>query len=244
MAKKSKKSTASLDVRSPKDIPMFESLLKKGPMAVVLVYADWCGHCQTFKNKVWNENTLNRAKNLNTASVHYDMVDQTSLKNTPIKGYPSMFLVGKDANAKEIPTPQSPEELVSLDNKSGNVLNNTNTRKNGNLNTGNANSENLSNANTNTRNTINLNTGNVNSGNVNSGNVNNSPNTNSYSPSPPNALEDMMTPNTVESQQSGGSLFNMLSTFSQGNVNLSLATGGRRKTRRRRGRRSHTRRRH
>jgi thiol-disulfide isomerase/thioredoxin len=225
MAKKSKKSTASLDVRSPKDIPMFESLLKKGPMAVVLVYADWCGHCQTFKNKVWNEKTLNRTKNLNTAALHYDMVDQTSLKNTPIQGYPSMFLVGQDSNAKEIPTPQSPEELVSLDNKSGNVLNNTNTRNSANVNSGN------------------LNSGNVNNANVNNANFNNSPNNNSYSPSPPNALEDMMTPNTVESEQSGGGLFDMLSTFSQGNGNLPQQNGGRRKTRRRRGRRSQTRRR-
>ena len=34
-----------LDVRSPDSIPAFEDLISKGPMAIVLVYADWCGHC-------------------------------------------------------------------------------------------------------------------------------------------------------------------------------------------------------
>lgn len=235
MAKKFKKSTASLDVRSPKDIPMFESLLKKGPMAVVLVYADWCGHCQIFKNKVWNSQTLNRTKNLNTAAVHYDMVDQTSLKNTPIKGYPSMFLVGKDANAKEIPTPQSPEELVSLDSKSGNVLNNENT----NTNTNNNNNRNNIVKNNNMNNSNN----NMNSSNRNTSYLN-TPNNNSYTPSPPDALDDVMnTSETVESNQKGGSLFDILSSFSQGSVDVPEQKGGRRKTRKRRGRRSQTRRR-
>jgi thiol-disulfide isomerase/thioredoxin len=228
MAKKSKKSTASLDVRSPKDIPVFESLLKKGPMAVVLVYADWCGHCQTFKEKVWNSQTLNRTKNLNNAAVHYDMVDQTSLKNTPIKGYPSMFLVGKDANAKEIPTPQSPEELVSLDSKSGNVLNNGNGNNNANNNMNNGNLNNTNNLNSSNRNSSFLNT----------------PNNNSYTPSPPDALNDVMnTSERLETDQRGGSLMDLLSSFSQGSVDVPEQKGGRRKTRRRRGRRSQTRRR-
>jgi thiol-disulfide isomerase/thioredoxin len=229
MAKKSKKSTASssLDVRSPQQIPMFENLLKRGPMAIVLVYADWCGHCQTFKNTVWNSKTLNRAKNLNTAAVHYDMLDQTSLKNTPLKGYPSLFLVGKDSKAKEIPTPQNPEELVSLDAESGTVMNNNNKNNN------NTNNNNLNNNNGNTTN----NNNNNNKKYYNGSPSNNTPannavspieslNRNSYTPSPPNALDDVM--NTPESN---------------GSVNVPEQKGGRRKTRKQRRRRSQTRRR-
>lgn len=83
---------------------------------------------------------------------------------------------------------------------------------------------------------------------MNSSNRNNSylntPNNNSYTPSPPDALDDVMnTSETVESNQQGGSLFTMLSNFSQGTVNLAQQNGGRRKTRRRRNRRSQTRRR-
>jgi thiol-disulfide isomerase/thioredoxin len=243
MAKKSKKSTASssLDVRSPQQIPMFENLLKRGPMAIVLVYADWCGHCQTFKNTVWNSKTLNRAKNLNTAAVHYDMLDQTSLKNTPLKGYPSLFLVGKDSKAKEIPTPQNPEELVSLDAESGTVMNNNNNTNNNNLNNNNGNTTNNNNNN--------------NKKYYNGSPSNNTPannavspieslNRNSYTPSPPNALDDVMnTPESNETKQSGGSLFDILSNFSNGSVNVPEQKGGRRKTRKQRRRRSQTRRR-
>ncbi len=200
-------------------------------MAVVLVYADWCGHCQTFKNKVWNENTLNRTKNLNTASVHYDMVDQTSMKNTPIQGYPSMFLVGKDNKPKEIPTPQNSEELISLDEKSTNIGNNEN------INT-------VKNTNNNNNNN-NRNNDNVNANNNNKPFNSESPNMNSYTPSPPNALNDVMnTPETNETAQRGGSLMDLLSSFSQGKVDVPEQQGGRRKTRRhRRNRRAQTRRR-
>jgi hypothetical protein len=39
--------------------------------------------------------------NVNTASVHYDMVDKTSMSKAKIEGYPSLLLVGKDKKAAE-----------------------------------------------------------------------------------------------------------------------------------------------
>jgi hypothetical protein len=69
-------------------------------------------------------------------------------------------------------------------------------------------------------------------------------NRNSYTPSPPNALDDVMnTPESNETKQSGGSLFDILSNFSNGSVNVPEQKGGRRKTRKQRRRRSQTRRR-
>jgi thiol-disulfide isomerase/thioredoxin len=115
-----------VDVRSKGDVGALEGLLGKGPLTIVLVYADWCGHCQTFKQNMWNQVTAMPNKNLNTASVHYDMVNNTSLKNAKIDGYPSLLLVGTDkkpATFKEgstetnaMPSPQSVEELENMVN--------------------------------------------------------------------------------------------------------------------------------
>ncbi len=68
------------------------------------------------------------------------------------------------------------------------------------------------------------------------------PNNNSYTPLPPDALEDVAnTPESNETAQSGGSLFDVLSRFNQ-----ELQQGGRsrrRKTAKRKNRRAMTRRR-
>lgn len=227
MVKKGKKSTASpLDVRSPKDIAGFESLMKKGPMAVVLVYADWCGHCKTFKDTVWTNDTLNKTNNLNTASVHYDMVDKTSLKNTTINGYPSVFMVGKDKIPKEIPTPQNSEDLINLDKKSGTVLNNESfdpskntSNRNMKINTNNT----MNNKNTYNNNYNNTNNNNNNNNNYNNNNNNNnyndnndentpSPSTNTYSPAPPNTLNDIASADSSQ-KQAGGNLLSFLTSY-------------------------------
>ena len=114
------------DVRSKKDIAAFEGLLGRGPLTIVLVYADWCGHCQTFKQNMWNEVSQMPEKTVNTASVHYDMVENTSLKNAKIDGYPSLLLVGTDKKpatfkteegaTNAMPAPESVEELKSMVN--------------------------------------------------------------------------------------------------------------------------------
>lgn len=85
-----------LDVRSSSDIPAFESMLQNGPMAVVLVYADWCGHCDKYTKNVWNPLKSIKNKTMNMASVHYDQLENTSLSNAKLEGYPSVLVVGKD----------------------------------------------------------------------------------------------------------------------------------------------------
>ena len=85
-----------MDVRSPKDIPAFEDMLSGGPMAVVLVYADWCGHCDTYKKNVWSPLKSMNNRTVNLASVHHDQLENTSLQGSKIDGYPSILVVGKD----------------------------------------------------------------------------------------------------------------------------------------------------
>jgi thiol-disulfide isomerase/thioredoxin len=132
MPKGKRKTTAGrvsvpVDVRKSSDIPAFENMLGLGPITLVLVYADWCGHCQRFKHDMWDEVTRMPNKTINTASVHYDMMDKTSLAPSKIDGYPSLLLVGKDKKAAEytlpngtitnaIPTPTNKEQLTQIVN--------------------------------------------------------------------------------------------------------------------------------
>ena len=101
-----------VDVRSSSDIPKFESMIKMGPV-FVLVYADWCGHCKRFKDTMWDEVAKSANKKVNTAAVHYDMVEKTSMKNTPIEGYPTLFEV-KASSKANVPTPKTKKELETL----------------------------------------------------------------------------------------------------------------------------------
>jgi len=169
------KSMKRLDVRSPKDVPMLEALIKKGPMVIVLVHADWCGHCQTFKDKVWNKVPNSSSNTINTASIHHDMLEKTSLAKAKLEGYPSLLLVGKDGkpaeyenNGKEtnaMPQPSTAEELNKIVNTpvvNANGNNNSNNNNNNNNNNSNNNNSNVGNANE-LNNNNNTNTNNVNS---------------------------------------------------------------------------------
>jgi len=231
-SKSKSKSMKRLDVRSPKDVPLLEALIKKGPMIIVLVHADWCGHCQTFKDKVWNKVPNSSSNTINTASIHHDMLDKTSLAKAKLEGYPSLLLVGKDGkpaeytnNGKEtnaMPQPSTAEELNKIVNTPvNNNNNNNNNSNNNNSNVGNANELN-SNNNTNTNNVNTLSTAsNILSMNNNS---NSSANTNnSYKPAkmnnkpvdtiagqPPSILDDLVQSQQQNRKQMGGNLYQSL----------------------------------
>jgi len=90
-----------VDVRSADKIGAFEGMLGSGPITLVLVYADWCGHCQRFKKDTWNDLTSMSNRKMNIAAVRDDMLPKTSLANSKIKGYPSLMLVGTDKRPAE-----------------------------------------------------------------------------------------------------------------------------------------------
>ena len=154
---------------------MLEALIKKGPMVIVLVHADWCGHCQTFKDKVWNKVPNSSSNTINTASIHHDMLEKTSLAKAKLEGYPSLLLVGKDGKPAEyenngkqtnaMPQPSTAEELNKIVNTpvvNANGNNNSNNNSNNNNNNNNNNNSNVGNANE-LNNNNNTNTNNVNS---------------------------------------------------------------------------------
>ena len=85
----------SVDVRSSKDVKELETTIQTGPITIVLVYADWCGHCTRFKEYIWSQ-LLSKPRKVNLASIHHDQLENTSLRDAKIKGYPSVLVVGKD----------------------------------------------------------------------------------------------------------------------------------------------------
>ena len=108
-----------IDVRSKNMIGNFEQLLGKGPLTLVLIYADWCGACHRFRDEVWSPLTQLKNATMNRAAIREDMIANTSLANVERKFYPTLLLVGKDKKTATFvdengaPTPACLESRLS-----------------------------------------------------------------------------------------------------------------------------------
>ena len=96
LTRKGQKGKKVIDVRSKNMIGNFEQLLGKGPLTLVLFYADWCGACHRFRDEVWSPLTQLKNATMNRAAIREDMIANTSLANVERKFYPTLLLVGKD----------------------------------------------------------------------------------------------------------------------------------------------------
>lgn len=85
-----------LNVKSAKDVHLFEKAVVKGPLTLVYVNAKWCGACHKFSEEVWSPLTKLKNKSMNIVSIDSEMIGKTSLANVPRKFYPTLMLVGKD----------------------------------------------------------------------------------------------------------------------------------------------------
>ncbi len=121
-----KKKSSVLKVDMASKIPELEKILKNGKVTIVLVFADWCGHCHNFQKDIWNPMCEKEATH-NRVSVRDDMIGKTSLKNAEFEYLPSVMVVnekgelesfpspeGKTTNV--IPTPKSVEDMTRIVN--------------------------------------------------------------------------------------------------------------------------------
>jgi thiol-disulfide isomerase/thioredoxin len=99
-----KTSSKVLKVDSPSKIPQLEKILKQGKVTVVLVFADWCGHCHKFQENIW-EPMCKKNSIHNRVSVRDDMIKNTSLANTNFKYLPSVLVVNEKGEAETFTTP-------------------------------------------------------------------------------------------------------------------------------------------
>ena len=88
-----------VDVRSPKDVKMFEKLIVNGSLTMVFAKLQGCGPCEAFHKNVWTPLTKLKNRSMNLATVDSEVFNKTSLSNVPRKFYPTIMLVGKDKKA-------------------------------------------------------------------------------------------------------------------------------------------------
>lgn len=105
MAKKTRKSKSPvLKVDSPSKIPQLEKILKQGKVSIVLVFADWCGHCHKFQKDIWEPMCKKNAIH-NRVAVRDDMIGKTSLANAKFNYLPSVLVVNEKGEPERFTTP-------------------------------------------------------------------------------------------------------------------------------------------
>lgn len=86
---------------------MLESLIRRGPMTVVLVFSPSCPHCHTYM-PLWKELERTKGKRANMVSVRSDIYDQTSLgEKKQVAAVPTVLFVDKNGSVTEADQPRN-----------------------------------------------------------------------------------------------------------------------------------------
>jgi len=111
-------------VRSRKHLSEFEKRLKKGPLMIVMVYADWCGACHTMMPH-FDAAAKSPGRSIQAVKVNEQMLQAVnesinknvnkSAKPLNVEGYPSIIVVDNKGNAvTEIEPVRNTESMTAL----------------------------------------------------------------------------------------------------------------------------------
>ena len=99
------------EVRTAEEAKRLEQALKdKNGDALLLIFADWCGNCVTYK-PLWKK--LAKLSNwVLTAAVHFDQVEKVpALKEAKLEGYPTVIRVKEDGSVETVPSSDMRDEV-------------------------------------------------------------------------------------------------------------------------------------
>ena len=98
------------EVRTAEEAQRLEQALKdKNGDALLLIFADWCGHCTTYKPK-WKK-LAKVADGVLTAAVHFDQVKKVpALKEAKLEGYPTVSRIREDGSVETVPSADMRDE--------------------------------------------------------------------------------------------------------------------------------------
>jgi thioredoxin-like negative regulator of GroEL len=94
-----------VDITESKTMNELVKRITKGPLTLVFVYADWCGHCQSYKPLMSKLESMN-GRTIQTARIRDDMFSQSPLSNQKIEGYPTLMLVDQNGEPVKFKTPE------------------------------------------------------------------------------------------------------------------------------------------
>ena len=93
-------------------------MIKSGRTIIVLVYANWCGHCHTFKpifDKAANAGNTNVAAAVESEAL--STINASLAKPISVEGYPTVIAIGDKGNQMmEMNTPRGPDAVTQLTN--------------------------------------------------------------------------------------------------------------------------------
>jgi thiol-disulfide isomerase/thioredoxin len=99
-SKKSKKMPPIMDVSNEGQLAALEELRKKHIIILVNVYADWCGHCHTYKPML-EEFAQIPGRKMPIARINEKVLAKSPAAKAKLKGFPTNVLLGRDGSFAE-----------------------------------------------------------------------------------------------------------------------------------------------
>lgn len=92
-----------IDITDNSQLGELDKRISIGPITLVLIYADWCGHCKKFKPMMDSLEQLPQ-RSVQIARVRDNVLPNSAVANIPNEGYPSLMLVKPDGTAATFQT--------------------------------------------------------------------------------------------------------------------------------------------